>query len=66
MDNGLVNRWRVFAKSENRHMRCVRGKVAVMGLLERHGEVRTMVVSNVKRKSLRTEINAHVEPGSMI
>ena len=29
------------------------GKVAVMGLLERHGEVRTMVVSNVKRKSLR-------------
>ena len=42
------------------------GKVAVMGLLERHGEVRTMVVSNVKRKSLRKEINAHVEPGSMV
>jgi len=37
-----------------------------MGLLERHGEVRTMVVSNVKRKSLRKEINAHVEPGSMV
>src|SRR6476620_3888869 len=42
------------------------GKVAVMGLLERHGEVRTMVVKNVKRKSLRPEINAHVEPGSMV
>jgi transposase-like protein len=42
------------------------GKVAVMGLLERHGEVRTMVVSNVRRKSLRTEINAHVEPRSMV
>ena len=42
------------------------GKVAVMGLLERNGEVRTMVVSNVKRKSLRPEINAHVEPGSMV
>jgi transposase-like protein len=42
------------------------GKVAVMGLLERHGEVRTMVVPNVKRKSLRKEINAHVEPGSMV
>jgi transposase-like protein len=42
------------------------GKVAVMGLLERHGEVRTMVVRNNKRKSLRPEINAHVEPGSMV
>jgi transposase-like protein len=42
------------------------GKVAVMGLLERHGEVRTMVVPNVKRKSLRKEINTHVEPGSMV
>ena len=42
------------------------GKVAVMGLLERHGEVRTMVVDNVKRKSLRKEINTHVEPGSMV
>ena len=37
-----------------------------MGLLERHGEVRTMVVPNVKRKSLRREINAHVEVGSMV
>ena len=34
-------------------------KVAVMGLLERHGEA--MVVRNNKHKSLRTEINAHVE-----
>jgi len=42
------------------------GKVAVMGLLERHGEVRTMVVPNVKRKSLRREINTHVETGSMV
>ena len=42
------------------------GKVAVMGLLERHGEVRTMVVPNVKRKSLRKEIDTHVEKGSMV
>ena len=42
------------------------GKVAVMGLLERHGEVHTMVVRNNKRKALRPEINAHVEPGSMV
>jgi len=42
------------------------GKVAVMGLLERDGEVRTMVVENTKRKALRREINSHVEPGAMV
>jgi transposase-like protein len=42
------------------------GKVAVMGLLERHGEVRTMVVSNVKRKSLHGEVLQHVEQGSTV
>ena len=42
------------------------GKVAVMGLLERHGEVRTMVVSNVRRKSLHGEVSKHVEQGSRV
>ena len=42
------------------------GKVAVMGLLERHGEVRTMVVSNVRRKSLHSEVSNHVEAGSTV
>lgn len=42
------------------------GKVAVMGLLERHGEVRTMVVSNTKRKSLHGEVSTHVEAGSVV
>jgi len=42
------------------------GKMAVMGLLERHGEVRTVVIPNTKRKSLRSAINTHVEPGSMV
>src|SRR6185295_7232365 len=53
-------------KARNMHRSEGARKVAVMGLLERHGEVRTMVVSNVKRKSLRKEINAHVEPGSLV
>ena len=36
------------------------GKVAVMGLLERHGEVRTMVVSNTKAQDSRsTSQSAH-------
>ena len=42
------------------------GKVAVMGLLERHGEVRTMVVSNTKRKTLEAQVNNHIEPGSIV
>jgi transposase-like protein len=42
------------------------GNVAVMGLLERHGEVRTMVVPNVRRKSLHREVSQHVEAGSTV
>lgn len=44
------------------------GKVAVMGLLQRHGEgatkVRTHVVSNRKKHQLEASITEHVEAGS--
>jgi hypothetical protein len=45
------------------------GKVAVMGLLERHGpdkhsRVKAKVVRNVQRGTLQGEIRQHVEPGS--
>jgi transposase-like protein len=42
------------------------GKVAVMGLLERHGEIRTVVVPNTKRRSLHGEVTKHVEAGSCV
>lgn len=42
------------------------GKVAVMGLLARHGEIRTMVVPNTKRTALQGEVNKHVEEGSTV
>ena len=42
------------------------GKVAVMGLLERHGEVRTMIVPGTKRRMLQSEIRKHVEAGSSV
>ncbi|MHB8589889.1 MAG: IS1595 family transposase [Candidatus Dormibacteraceae bacterium] len=47
------------------------GKVAVMGLLERHGPdghstVRTQVVPNVRRHALSPEVSKHVAPGSEI
>jgi len=42
------------------------GKAVVMGLLERHGEVRTQVVPNIVRKTLHQEVRRHVEEGSTI
>jgi transposase-like protein len=43
------------------------GKIAVMGLLERHGgEVRAMVVEGTKRRHLRREVTKHVEAGSNV
>src|SRR6266545_2241419 len=42
------------------------GKVAVMGLLERHGQIRTMVVAGTKRRHLQSEVHKHVEQGSTV
>jgi len=43
------------------------GKVAVMGLLDRHtGEVRTTVIPNTKRRSIHGEVSKHVEAGSTV
>ncbi|MDB5034653.1 MAG: transposase [Chlorobi bacterium] len=42
------------------------GKAIVMGLLERHGEIRTKVVGDIKRKTLQDEIIANVELGSEV
>jgi len=42
------------------------GKVAVMGLLERRGEVRTMVVAGTKRQHLHGQVTKHVEAGSQV
>jgi len=42
------------------------GKVAVMGLLERHGEVRTMIVANTVQETMESHIRNHVEAGASI
>lgn len=42
------------------------GKVAVMGLLERHGKVRTMVVPATTRAELQPRVRRHVEYGSAL
>lgn len=42
------------------------GKVAVLGLLERHGEVRTTVIPNNRRQHLHASIHRHIEQGSQV
>jgi transposase-like protein len=41
-------------------------KTAVMGLLERGGKVKTIVVPNRKRAALQTEVRKHVEAGAAL
>ncbi len=41
-------------------------KVPVMGILERGGKVRTMVVPNRRKKALQGEVRKHVEAGSAL
>jgi transposase-like protein len=42
------------------------GKAVVMGLLQRHGEVRTEVVKDTKRKTLQPRVRENVEKGSQV
>lgn len=42
------------------------GKAVVMGLLQRHGEVRTIVVDDTRRKTLQPHVHAHVEKGTEV
>ena len=42
------------------------GKVIVMGLLERHGQVRASVVPTRRKPELQGQIRQHVEPGSAL
>jgi transposase-like protein len=41
-------------------------KVAVIGILERGGKIRTSVVPNRKKKALQSEVRKHVEAGSAL
>jgi transposase-like protein len=63
----------VGGKDKNKHAHLRRGnwgpqvgKVAVMGLLERHGEVRAKVVPSRRADVLKTEIRRHVAPGATL
>lgn len=42
------------------------GKTVVMGLLERKGEIRTKVIGDIQRETLREQIDFHVERGAEV
>lgn len=42
------------------------GKVAVMGLLERHGRVKTKIVPDTTSRTLQVEVRKNVQPGSEV
>jgi transposase-like protein len=42
------------------------GKAVVLGILERHGDVRLKVVDGTKRRTLHPEVVKHVEPGTTV
>lgn len=44
----------------------VKDKTAVMGMMERGGKVRTIVIPNRKRAALQTEVRNHVEAGAAL
>lgn len=41
-------------------------KTAVLGILERGGQVRTMVTPNIRKKQLQAEVRRHVEAGAAL
>jgi len=41
-------------------------KTAVMGIMERGGKVRTVVIANRKKKALQAEVKKHVEAGAAL
>jgi transposase-like protein len=41
-------------------------KTAVMGILERGGKVRTIVIENRRKKALQAEVHKHIEAGSAL
>ncbi len=46
--------------------RALNNKTPVVGVLERGGQVRASVVSDVRRTTLHDQVRTHVEPGSAV
>ena len=53
-------------RAEKIHGRGAAGKAIVIGVLERHGEVRTKVIPNTRKGTVQAEVRANVEAGSLV
>jgi transposase-like protein len=53
-------------RRERIHGRGVEGKAIVMGVLERHGEVRATVIESRRKHHVQAEVRRHVAPGSAL
>jgi transposase-like protein len=76
-DGGEVEADEAFIGGKARNMRLsererritgtgTKDKVAVMGILERGGEVRTTVIPNRKKKAIQDEVKRHVQAGAAL
>ena len=72
---GEVDETFIGGKARNMHLaqrrhritgRGATGKTAVMGVLQRGGEVRALVVEDRKKRTLQTEVKKHVAAGSAL
>jgi transposase-like protein len=61
---GKARNMHAWKRAQKIHSGGVHDKTPVMGILERGGTVRAMVVKDHKRPQLHAEIRKHVEPGS--
>src|SRR6266849_3287905 len=70
VDETFVGGGRLIMHSDKRKRRITetgtKDKVAIVGILERGGEVRGAVVGNRKKHALQTQIRTHVKAGSAI
>ncbi|HEX4961910.1 MAG TPA: IS1595 family transposase [Thermoanaerobaculia bacterium] len=63
---GLARNMHKKVREAKIHGRGPNDKTAVMGVLERKGEVRAFVVSNRKKGTLQAKVRENVEPGSEV
>jgi transposase-like protein len=63
---GKARNMHLSVKARRITSRGTKDKIAVMGILERGGELRIAVVPTTKRKVLQAEIRKHVEPGTAL
>src|SRR5437899_7969557 len=66
-----IHRWKARNMHVSKQQRRITGtggkdKTAVMGIVERGGKVRTVVIANRKKKALQAEVKKHVEAGSAL